>query len=527
MKTVKSEPLPESIEELKALLGKRDAKIAQLEHRIEVLTRIAFEPSSERRPSPGLTDQPSQGWLLFPELIELAERVADDTQQRGEVEIKQAPAPKKKGGRRKKYPSHFPVIRTTYELPSTERTCACGHDLHVIGEEVSRELERLEMTVVHEIARKKYGCRTCTDGVRTAKGPPRVIDKGQLGVSFLSHVLVERFGNHMPYHRLERKYASEGLDLSRSVLWRSAHRCAELLEPVYKELKRQVLTSDAIHTDDTTVTLKESQRGGRKTARMWVYRDLEGLQVFDFTETRGRDGPALFLEGFTGYLIADACPVYDSFFGPEMATEVACWAHTRRYFVRAESSDRELAGEAIERIKKLYRIERKAKEAELNPEGVLALRAEHSVPELERLCDWLTDKRRQVLDKSPMGIAIDYALGNWAALCRYTEDGRLPMDNNAAERSLRAIAVGRKNWNFVGNDKGGKTAAILFSLIETAKAVEIDPRTYLRDVLLRIGSETDVRSLTPHGWKERWEPVVADHRADLLQRLVERSAPGA
>ncbi|MEM7518546.1 MAG: transposase, partial [Planctomycetota bacterium] len=282
MKTARGNQQPESVEALKALLAdreaalaereallaERDAIIAKLEHRIDLLTREAFGPRTERRPTPGNTDHIAQAWLLFPELIELAERVADATQQRGEVEIKQTPNPKKKGGRRKKYPSHLPVIRTTYELPDAKRSCDCGHALHEIGEEVTRELERLELTVVHEIARKKYGCRSCTDGVRTAEGPPRVIDKGQLGVSFLSHVLVERFGNHMPYHRLERKYASEGLDLSRSVLWRSAHRCAEFLEPIHKELERQVLNSDAIHTDDTTVTLKEAKGGGRKTARI-------------------------------------------------------------------------------------------------------------------------------------------------------------------------------------------------------------------------------------------------------------------
>ncbi len=308
--------LPDDVDALKALLlerdallAQRDAKIAHLEHRIECLSRIAFEPRSERRPSASFDMNSAQGFLLFPELIEAAERVADTTGQRGVVEVVQPePKPRKSGGRRKKYPDHLPVFRTTFELPTGERTCKCGSDLHEVGEEVSRELERLELSIVHEIARKKYACRACTDGVRLAAGPDRVIDNGQLGVGFLAHVLVERFGNHMPYHRLEKKYASEGLDLSRSVLWRSAHRCAELLEPIYEELKRQVLASPAIHTDDTPVTLQKAQIGGRRQARVWVYRDLEERQVFDVTESRARDGPARFLSDYCGYLIADAYP---------------------------------------------------------------------------------------------------------------------------------------------------------------------------------------------------------------------------
>lgn len=512
------------LEEREALLAERDETIARLKHRIEVLSRALFEPRSERRPISDPVDQPGQAWLLFPDLIERAERVADETGQRGSVELCTPGRPRKKGGRRKKYPAHLPVIRTTFELPEDERTCACGHELHEIGEEITKELERLEITVVHEIARKKYACRSCTDGVTTADGPPRVIPKGQLGVGFLAHVIVERFAHHMPYHRQEKKYAGEGLELSRSVLWRSTHRCAELLEPIYEELERQVLESDAIHTDDTAVTLQASKAGGRRKARIWVYRDLEGRQVFDFTESRGRDGPARLLEDYRGYVIADAYPTYDSFYGPDQATEVACWAHTRRYFVRAETTDPTLAKEAIAKIRELYEVERAAKKAELGPEEVLVLRQEHSVPLLAELEAWLQARRAEVLDKSPMARAIDYALSNWEALNRYCEDGRLPIDNNAAERSLRSVAVGRKNWNFIGNGNGGRTAAVLFSLVETAKAAGLDPRTYLRDVLLRIATESDVSTLTPHGWKEQWRPQVAAHRQDLMERLLARTS---
>jgi len=524
--------LPDDVEALKAIIAERDAiitereaRIATLEHANHILAKIAFAPSSERRPSAGFDASGAQGWLLFPELIEAAERVADATGQTGAVEVTQPEAkPRKKGGRRRQYPAHLPVVTTTYELPEEERTCACGQPLSEMGAEQSRELERLERTLVHEIRRLKYACKACQEGVKTAPGPDRVIDKGQLGVGFLAHVLVERFGNHMPYHRLEKKYASEGLDLSRSVLWRSAHRCAELLEPIYAQMKRDVLASPAIHTDDSPVTLQESKAGGRRQARVWIYRDLRGVQVFDFTETRARDGPRDFLGDYAGYLIADAYPGYDAFFGPEKATEIACWAHTRRKYLDAEATDPELAKEAVARIGELYAIERHAKEANLKVEAIAELRRRETRPRLDALHDWLCVTRQKVLDKSPMGRAIDYTLANWTALGRFVEDGRLPIDNNAAERSLRQVAVGRKNWLFIGNENGGRTAMVLYSLVATAKEFGVDPRTYLRDVLLRIARESDVTTLTPYGWKERWQPVVEQHRLSILERLMARRA---
>jgi transposase len=518
--------LPDDVEALKALiaekealLAEREAVIARLEHQVHVLSCIAFEPRSERRPSRDFDGHPSQTYLLFPELLEAAERTADATGQPGTVEIRSQGserAPKK--GRRTKFPGHLPVFRTTYELPEAERACRCGKELTEIGEEVSRELERLELTAVHEIARKKYACRSCEETVRTAPGPDRVIDKGLLGVGFLAQLIVERFGNHQPYHRLEKKYGSEGLALDRSVLCKSTRRCAEILEPIYEQMRRDVVAAPVIHTDDTPVTVASSTAGGRKQGRVWIYLGPKGEHVYDYTESRSRDGPIAVLGDYRGYIQADAFPGYDVFFGPEGAKEVACWAHARRRFIEAEKTERALAAEAVSRIGELYSIERAAKE--LSDDERRELRQREAAPRLGALHDWLAATRLQVLDKGPMGRAIDYALANWQALCRYTEDGRLAIDNNAAERALRAVAVGRKNWMFVGNEGGGRTAAVLYSLVMTAKAVGVDPRVYLRDVLLRIARESDVATLTPYGWKERWAGVADQHRLSILERLT-------
>jgi transposase len=305
--------LPDDVEALKKLVIELQARaeaqrerIAILEHNIEVLTKIAFEAHGVRRPSASFSADLFQGQLLFPELVEAAERVADRTGESGTVEVKKTGNAKKGHGRRKSFPAHLPVIRTNFEPPAEERVCPCGAELKKIGEDVSRELERLEICVVHEIARGKYACKTCEETVKTAKGPERVIDKGLLGAGFLAHVIVERFLHHLPYHRLEKKYFSEGLDLSRVVLCESTLRCAELLEPVYEELVREMRASRVIHTDDTSVHVAERKDGSHKDAHVWIYLGEGDEHVYDYTESRNRDGPREMLRGYTGYMQADA-----------------------------------------------------------------------------------------------------------------------------------------------------------------------------------------------------------------------------
>lgn len=528
--TLDPRELPGDVESLKALLIKERAeneaaisqqktRIAQLEHAVDVLTKMRFAPSSERRPSAGVALGPGQMHLLFPELIEAAERVADEKRVEGAVEIRSA-GQSKTPKRRKHFPPHLPVMRSTFELPEDQRACTCGAMMSAIGKELTKELERLEISVVHEVARTKYACKTCANGVKIAPGPERVIDKGILGVGFLAHVLVERFGYHMPYNRLETKYAAEGFDLSRSVLCESSVRCAEILAPVAEQICKDALASGVIQTDDTPVTIQEGSDKNSRKGRVWVYRGLGGEVFFDMTESRGRDGPASVLKDFAGYMQADAYPAYDAFYKDGRVKEVACWAHARRYFIKAEKTEPDFAREAIARIGELYAIERQAKEAGVCGERLRDLRRAESLPRLARLHDWMSVTRTKVLDKGPLADAIDYATTNWNALLRYCEDGRLEIDNNGAERALRTIAVGRKNWIFFGNERGGEAAAVMYSLIATCKEHGVDPRTYLRDVLLRIGKVSDVRELTPYGWKKKWMPVVENHRASILERIA-------
>jgi transposase len=515
--------LPHDIESLRSLvvahlqtIEHQSEEIARLEHNNQVLTKLIFGKKSEKRPPVG--DTALQANLFFQEIAAEASRLAQQYGVAATVQVAAHTRVKKKG-RRSAFPEHLPVVRTVSELKPDERTCACGGELKEFGEEVSRELERVETTVVHEMARKKYACSSCKQGVVTAPWRGKVIDKGMLGPGFLSHIIVERFGNHLPYFRLEGKYRSEGLELSRSVLCGSMARCAELLEPIVDQTRKEILAEPIVNTDDTPVTLAQSSSGGSRQARVWAYLDQKGRHWYDFTESRKRDGPAQVFANFTGYIQADAYSGYDRLFLPGGATEVGCWFHARRGFIKAEATDPALAKEAIDRIRVLFRIDEAA--AELSDEDRARFRQDKAGPLLKEFRAWLDLTQTKVLPKSPMGQAITYVQNQWVALTVYLKDGRLEMTNNAAERAVKPFAIGRKNWLFFQREGGGKTAAILMSLLMTAKAAGVHLGDYFKDVLLRISEPgTDVKDLTPHGWKERFEPEVTARRHEILKKLV-------
>ncbi len=510
--------LEQRVAEQESTIAEKSQVIERQKIRIEYLSQSKFGRSSERRSRTQQGDGCLQGDLFHAELIAEADRTAELKHVQGEITLAPPKKPKKRGGRRKKLPDHLPTVTTRYELEDDQRQCGkCGSNLHVMGKETTRELERLESAIVHIIEREKYGCRCCEEEVVVAPGPDRVIDKGILGPGFLSSIAFERFGNHMPYNRLEKKYATEGLDLSRSVMERSMARCAEILAPIAGQLRKDVLAQDILFTDDTGVTVaRPSTGGGSKRGHVWIYLTLDGKHFYDFTIRWTKDGPATFLKTFKGWMHADGYPGYIHLYREGQIREVSCWAHVRRYFIRAEEAEPEIAAEAIERIGQLFQVEREARDRELPSEQRLELRKQYSAVIAEELFAWLATKQLEVLPKSPMGEAIAYALKRESGLKEYLKNGRLCMDNNAAERALRAVAIGRKNWMFFQNEAGAKTATVMFSLVMSAKAAGINPQVYLRDVLLRIARETDVTKLTPHGWKEHFAEEV---EADRMQAM--------
>jgi transposase len=359
--------------------------------------------------------------------------------------------------------------------------------------------------------------------VIAAPKPEMRIAKGLPGPGLLAHLIVSKCVDHLPLHRMERVYQRQGLFLHRSTLcdWMAA--CAQLLRPLYDLMVSVVMQSRALHTDETTVKMQQLVTHLLSTARMWVYLGdaAHPYNAFDFTLNRKRDGPQQFLANYQGYLHADAFSGYDGLYLPDPRTaqariiEVACNAHARRKFYEARGTDALRSHQALAYYRQLYELERQAKE--FSDVQRLQMRQELSLPILEQFHQWLLAQRPEVLPKSPMGEAISYALNNWEALRRYTDAGFLAIDNNVAEREMKRIAVGRKNWLTIGSPRGGQTAAVLFSFTSTCQRLGIEPWHYLRDVLERL----------PHHSAARLAEMLPDKWAQAQSNATEASLPVA
>jgi transposase len=406
---------------------------------------------------------------------------------------------------RRPLPAHLKRERIVHDLTEAEKRCeACAQDLRLIGEESSERYEYIpaQVIVIEDVC-KKYAC-ACT--VKTALKPSQPIEKSTAGASLLSQVIVAKHADHLPVHRQAKIFERQGVELPDQTLCGWMRQCAELLDPLYRRLKSFVLASKVVGTDDTPVKVLDRKLPHTRKGRIWPYvgdRDHPAA-VYDYTATRERAGPEKFLEDYRGHLQADAYVAYDSFFtDPERGlVEVGCWAHARRHFHDALDSDPKRMGAVLHLIAQLYAVEKIARERGLRGEELRLAREHGARPVLEKLHAYLLEIREQVLPKSEAGQAVAYTLKNWTALMRYCEDGDLSIDNNATERALRGIAVGRNNWTFFGSDRGGKTAAVLRSFVTSCELVKIDPFAWFRDVLARIADYpiTKLDELLPHRW---------------------------
>jgi len=524
-----------TVEQLLAIVAQKDERITTLERQVaslieklEQLSQLEFGAAAgEKRPPRSWIDAllGLQGVLPFKELLELRDKVvaakqATVAESTTEAATASEPKPRKRNGPRKDFPEHLPRRVIRKELSEDERRAPCGRVMKEIGIEVTRELERISVTFVNEHHVVKYACdEHPEEGVRTAPGRQAVIEGGLLGPGFLADVICERMGNHMPYHRLEQKYAGEGLSLSRSVLCNSALRCAELLEPVFIAQTEQILGDVLVQLDDTSVVVRNGREAGREFGRIWAYRSQQGLICYHFTTDRCHERPLAVLGNFQGYVQGDASSVHDALFVEGSGRlEVGCWAHAFRKFEDAKDSEPTLAGEILGMLGKLYDVERKAKDAGLGPQARGELRVRESQPLLDQIRDWLELTLTKVLPAGWMAKAVGYVRNHWKALTRFVTDGRIEeIDNNLCEQALRRVAVGRKNWMFIGIEGRGQSNAILMSLVNTCKALRINPHEYLRDVLVRISIETDVQRLTPRGWKQDQE---AAQRVEASRRAI-------
>jgi transposase len=515
--------LPDDIATLKAMViaaekkaSDRGLEIEALKLTIVKLQRSTFGASSEGGKK--LLDQ------LELQLAELEESVAEDkaseeVQARSTTVTDEDTQPLKPA--RRPLPGHLPRERVIHPAPTA---CAgCGGILRKLGEDITETLEHVpaQWKVIQHV-REKFSCRRC-EAITQAPAPSHPIARGRAGPQLLAQVLFAKYRAHLPLNRQSAIYANEGVELDVSTLADWVGACAVTLRPLVDEIRKHVFAAERIHADDTTVPVLA--RGKCRTGRLWTYvRDdapfggqAAPAALFYYSPDRRGEHPETHLADYSGIMQADAYAGFNGLYvagrKPGPIIEAACWAHGRRKFYElADLQKAPIAIEAVRRIDELFAIERQING--LLPERRLAVRRERSKPLVDDFERWMRRERRKLSSKTALAEAMDYSLKRWTALTRFIDNGCICLSNNAAERAVRGIAVGRRNWTFAGSDSGGRRAAAIYTLIETCKLNEIDPRAWLADVLARLADHPAQRvgELLPWNWKAtslRAEPKAA------------------
>ena len=485
----------------------RELVIAQMKYTIAKLRHERFGQSSER------------GAVL--EQLELS--LADMTEDAAEAEAKaqlavaaaaaakvEVKAFERKKPARRPLPEHLPRERIVYPSPSA---CpCCGGVLHKLGEDVTETLELIprQWKVIQHV-REKFSCRSC-EAITQPPAPSHPIARGRAGPQLLAHILFSKYGLHLPLNRQSAVYTREGVDLDVSTLADWVGAAAATLMPLVEVIRSHVFAAERIHADDTTVPVLA--KGKTRTGRLWTYvrddRPFGGRDppaaVFFYSPDRSAKHPEQHLATYAGMMQADAYAGFNRLYGegrkPGRITEVACWAHARHNFFDLARLDRApIAIEAVKRIDELFAVEREING--LTPAQRLAVRNERSCLRVTALEAWLREQRAKLSGQSKTGKAIAYCLTRWVALTRFLDDGRLCMSNNAAEREIRPLALGRRNWTFAGSDAGGHRAAAIYTLIQTARLNDVDPQAWLADVLARLQDHPARRidELLPWNWQ--------------------------
>jgi len=393
---------------------------------------------------------------------------------------------------RRPLPANLP--RETETIAPEDQACPdCGGKLRHMGEDVSETLEYVPARFkVIRTVRPKLSCAGCSQIVQ-APAPSRPIDRGLAGPGLLAHVLVAKYADHLPLYRQSEIYAREGVELDRSTLADWVGGTSRTLQPLVDALRKYVLGAEKLHGDDVPVPVLEPGKGKTKTGRLWTYvrddrpagSEAAAAVWFAYSPDRKGEHPTRHLQNYSGILQADGYAGFNKLYETGRIVEAACWAHARRKFHDLYQAHRSpIAKEALERIGQLYAIEQELRGR--SPAERREVRQARSRPLLDATHIWLKATLAKLSQKSDVAAAIRYALERWAALLRYCDDGRIEMDNNAAERALRAVALGRKNYLFAGSDAGGERAAAIYSLLGSAKLNGIDPEAYLSLVLRRI-----------------------------------------
>lgn len=500
-------------------IAERELHIATLEQRIDVLEeqfRLAqlkrFAPSSEKHGLQGcLFNEAEASAQTAPESTDDQPGCADSADDTS--------TPGKKRGR-KKLPAHLKRVRVEHDLPDAGKVCSCCQGaLHRMGEDVTEQLHIVPAQVsVLQHVRFKYGCRHCEEHaiachIVTSPMPAQPIPGSIASASTVATILTAKYADGLPLYRMESVLERSEVEIGRGTMGRWVIRSSEdWLARLYEMMRQTLLGQDVIHGDETPVqVLKEAGRTAQSTSYMWVYRSAEGsaqpVVLFDYQPGRGHEHPERFLKGFAGALMTDGYAAWRMLKG---VTHLGCLAHARRRFDEALKAQKQPTGrakQALDYIGKLYQIEKKARgkppEGETPEQYTYRLRQEHSLGVLDTLYAWLVKNQKEVLPKSLIGKAIGYALGQWKYLVRYIDNGRAPADNNLLERDIRPFTTGRKAWLFSDTVAGAKASAIIYSIMLTCRACNIEPYSYLRHVLTEMpqrATGADMTDLLPFNY---------------------------
>jgi transposase len=501
------------IAEARASAAESEAKfrallIEKLKYTIAKLRHERFGQSSERG---AVLEQLELQLANLEEDASEAEAAAQMAACAAASEKVAVPAFTRRKPARRPLPEHLPRERIVYPAPAACPCCG-GGALRKIGEDVTETLEIIprRWKVIQHV-REKFSCRSC-EAIAQPPAPSHPIARGRAGPWLLAHILYSKYGLHLPLNRQSAVYEREGIDLDVSTLADWVGAAAATLMPLVEAIGAHVFAAERIHADDSTVPVLA--KGKTRIGRLWTYvrddRPFAGpdppAAAFFYSRDRGGEHPERHLAGYAGLMQADAYAGFNRLYGaarkPRAIIEAACWAHARRkFFDLARINKAPIAVEAVERIDALFAIER-----EINgraPEQRRAARATRSRPLVDTLETWLHEQRARLSSRNEIAKAIGYSLKRWTALTRFLDDGRLCMSNNAAERELRAVAVGRRNWTFAGSDEGGRRAAAIYTLIQSAKLNGIDPQAWLADVLARLPDHPARRiaELSPWNWR--------------------------
>ena len=492
-----------------------DLHIENLRLRVELdrYKKWYYGPRSDRLQS---ASDLAQMLLGFAEALDQKPVNPEDVPPHTEPDEELRRVKRRKGRRHLANFENLPVTTHVYELSAEQRACpCCGIERKEIGQQESWQIEYFpgHFERIHHV-RKKYACPACeingeNPRIETAARPEMAIDKGLAGPGLLAYIVTSKFTDFLPLYRLEDVFARQGFEISRATQSVWCGDVADLVEPLYALMADQVRASHVVATDDTILPMLS--KGKCANARMWVYvgDDAHPYNVFDFTPNRGRDGPKYFLKDYSQVLLADGYGGYNGVVAGNGIVRAGCWAHLRRKIIDAEKTAPEIAREAVAMVRSLYAVEKQAREAGV--EERLQLRQEQS-PVLAELREKFLAWKEQLLPKHPMAEAIHYGLSQWQELNVFSSDGAVPIDNNVSEREMKRVILNRKNSLFVGNARGGRTAAILASLTSTCKRHDINPQLYLTQLLTNLPAtpHRDLSAWLPDRWKLRQKATPAE-----------------